>query len=260
MGQTPLVQPPFASQLAASKDRAMGQTPSLQHGYMIWDQSSGNLGYSGGSYNGRALFQFMYNPEQISAQFAVDATSAQAAMMYNAPGASDVLAMPLSQSVSWTLYFDRTFEVNYNSRNGAVNDPAVIGVQTDVIQMMQFTGMLSNQAAGLSTIKTPTVNKGGVMMNIFSWVYFGQPNNNTGIDPSSTPALANQLGYYGFISSWDVTYTAFSQNMVPMRCSMDIAFNLLPSTSSSYLTNGALAEGVETTYGVLKNYVAPKTS
>src|SRR5215472_728707 len=134
--QTLLVQPPFAAQLSASRDRAMGDTPHLQKGYMIWDVSSGNVGYKGGPYNGRATFQFMYNPQQIQAAFAVESNQAQAAMLYNAPGASAVLAIPLSQSVAWTLYFDRTYEVNYSRPNGKANDPAIIGVQADVVQMM----------------------------------------------------------------------------------------------------------------------------
>jgi hypothetical protein len=177
-------------------------------------------------------------------------------MLYNAPGASSVLAIPLSQGVSWTLYFDRTFEVNFSHPNGTPNDPSVIGVQADIVQMMQFTGMLSNMASGLSKIKTPVVNKGGVMMNIFSWVYFGQNVTNGG---HYTKASAeNRLGYYGFVNSWDVTYTAFTQNMVPYRATMDVSFQMLPSTSSSYLSNGAMAQGVLDPYGNLKNYVAPK--
>lgn len=257
MGQTPLTQPAFAKQLSATKDQALGITPNLQKGYMIWDVAGGNVGYSGGPYNGRSVFNFMYNPETISATFATEATSAQASMLYNAPGASDILAIPLSQSVTWTLYFDRTFEVNYNHPNNTVNDPAIIGVQADVVQMMQFTGMLSNLAAGLSNIKTPHVNKGGVMMNIFSWVYFGKNVTPPG-GPYSKTIYENRLGYYGFVSGWDVNYTAFTQNMVPYRATMDVSFQMLPSTSSSYLSNGALAQGVLDPYGNLKNYVAPK--
>jgi hypothetical protein len=256
--QTPLTQPPFASQLSPARDQAMGLTPHLQKGYMIWDVASGNIGYSGGPYNGRAVMNFMYNPQTIQATYATEATSAQAAMLYNAPGASSILSIPLSQAVSWTLYFDRTYEVNYNRPNNTVNDPAVIGVQADVVQMMQFTGMLSNMAAGLSNIKTPVVNKGGVMMNIFSWVYFGQNITPAHQGYLSRTIAENRLGYYGFVSGWNVTYTAFTQNMVPYRATIDMSFQMLPSTSASYLSNGALAQGVLDPYGNLKNYVAPK--
>lgn len=252
-----LIQPPFAAQLSASRDRAMGVTPHLQKGYMIWDVQSGNLGYKGGPYGGRAVFNFMYNPEQINASFSVESNQAQAMMLYNAPGASSVLAIPLSQSVNWTLYFDRTYEVNYNRPNGTLNDPAVIGVQADVVQMMQFTGMLSNRASGLSHVKHPVTNKGGIMMNIFSWVYFGQNVTETG-QHQTRHASVNRLGYYGFVNAFSVDYTAFTQSMVPYRAQMDVSFQILPSTSSSYLSNGAMAQGVLDPYGNLKNYVAPK--
>lgn len=256
-----LVQPPFAKQLSATRDQAMGHTPNLQKGYMLWDQPGGNgaLGYVGGSYNGRAKFDFMYNPQAITASFATESTNTQAAMLYSNPGASDILAIPLSQSASWTLYFDRTYEVNFNRPNNTVNDPAVIGVQADIVQMMQFTGMLSNVAAGLSTVKYPTVNKGGVMMNIFAWVYFGQNTNHPG-GPYSRTIAENRLGYYGFVQAWDVTYTAFTQNMVPYRATMDVTFQMLPSTSASQAgdSKGALAQGVLDPYGNLKNYTSPK--
>jgi hypothetical protein len=258
--QTPLVQPPFAAQLNPAKDRALGLTPHLQHGYMIWDQQGGNggLGYAGGRYNGRSVFNFQYNPQTVSASFATESTSAQASMLYNAPGASDILAIPLAQSVNWTLYFDRTFEVNYDKPNNTVNDPAVIGVQADVISIMQFTGMLSNLAAGLNNIKTPVVNKGGVMMNIFSWVYFGNNVPPVGNGHYSRTIFENRIGYYGFVSGWNVDYTAWTQNMVPYRATISLTFQLLPSTSSSYLSNGALAQGVLDPYGNLAKYTSPK--
>ena len=42
------------------------------------------------------------------------------------------------------LYFDRTYELNYGGNSSAVNDPAVVGVQADVYQFMQFTGILAD--------------------------------------------------------------------------------------------------------------------
>lgn len=264
--QVPLNQPPFAPQLYNPTAAPMGAEPHLQHGYMIWDVSGGNgLGYTGGPYNGRALFKFLFNPQNIYASFATEVTTAQASLLYNMPGASSTIAIPLSQSVQWTLYFDRTFEVNYNKPSGQVNDPAIIGVQADVLQMMQFTGMLSNLAAGsayMNTNSTKTApkvtNKGGIMTNILSWVYFGQPVPHSAKSKVKVPALQNQLAYYGFVSGWDVNYTAFTQEMVPYRATMDITFQLMPSTSASQNKTGALAQGILDPYGNLANYVAPK--
>jgi len=255
--QTPLVQPPFASQLSPARAPGIGVTPVLQHGYMIWDQQGGlsGLGYAGGPYNGRAVFNFQYNPQTISASFATETTTAQASMIYNAPGASDILAIPLAQSVSWTLYLDRTYEVNFGKPNNTENDAAVIGVQADVVQLMQFTGMLSAATAGAKA-KTASVNKGGVMVNVFSWTYFGKNVTPSGKHPATI--FENRLGYYGFVQGWNVDYTAFTQAMVPYRATITINFQMLPSIASSYLGNGALAQGVLDPYGNLKNYVTPK--
>jgi hypothetical protein len=48
------------------------------------------------------------------------------------------------QTVSWQLYFDRTFELLYGGSPASQNDPGVIGVQADVLQFMQFTGVLAS--------------------------------------------------------------------------------------------------------------------
>lgn len=260
--QALLIQPPFAAQLSASRDQAMGITPNLQKGYMIWDNAGGGpggvLGYKGGHYNNRAVFNFMYNPTTVQASFATESTGTQANMLYSTPGSSNILAVPLSQSAQWTLYFDRTYEVNYGIANNTTNDPSVIGVQADVVSLMQFTGMLSNKEAGVSTLKYPSVNKGGVMMNIEAWCYFGQNVNHnlqSGKHYSRTIA-ENRLGYYGFVQAWDVNYTAFTQDMVPYRATVDITFQMLPSTTASQASwsSGAMAQGVLDPFGNLKNY------
>lgn len=257
--QVPLNQPAFAPQLYNPSAAPLGEHPVLQHGYMIWDVAGGNgMGYSGGPYHGRSVFKFLFNPQNIMASFATEVTTAQASLLYNMPGASSTIAIPLSQSVSWTLYFDRTYEVNYHKPNGQINDPAIIGVQADVMQMMQFTGMLSNLAAGASAKTPKVVNKGGIMTNIFSWVYFGQPVPHAANKKSHVPALQSQLAYYGFVSGWDVNYTQFTADNVPFRATMDISFQLLPSTNAVSNKTGALAQGILDPYGNLSNYVAPR--
>lgn len=253
--QTPIVQPAFATQLTATKDQAMGLTPNLQKGYMIWDVAGGNMGYTGGAYGGRCTFNFMYNPEQVNASYSIQDTSLQAALMFNNPGASSVVAVPLSQYVSWTLYFDRTFEVNYGQPSGANNDPAIIGVQADVLQMMQFTGMLSNQMNSSTTSAGSLLaNKGGIMGNIYSWVYFGQNVDQQGSANGGNSAAANRLGYFGFVSGWEVTYTAWTQNMVPYRCSMSVSFQILAAPSMATASNSLVTSGLLDAYGTLQNY------
>jgi hypothetical protein len=43
--------------------------------------------------------------------------------------------------------------------------------------------------------------------------------------------------YYGYVDSFDVTFTHFTQFMVPMRAAVDVSFTLLPLNTTS-LTYG----------------------
>ena len=116
----------------------------LQRGYMIWAQQN-FLSYTGGPLgDGRDMINFLFNPSTVNTDYNVANASLQAAMMYTVPGDSGNLLAPLlQQTVSWQLYFDRTYELNYGGNSGQVNDPAVIGVQADIYQFMQFTGILA---------------------------------------------------------------------------------------------------------------------
>src|SRR5581483_7972601 len=71
---------------------------------------------------------------------------------------------------------------------------------------------VTNSQGAKSTV-SPIASTQGPMMLIPIWLFFG---NVTG-----------GLSYYGYVSDWSVTYTHFSQYMVPMRCAVDIDFTLL---------------------------------
>jgi hypothetical protein len=147
---------------------------------MIWDQPMTSL-YSGGGPlgDGRDMINFLFNPSTVSTDYNVGNVSLQAAMMYQVRGDSGDLLAPLMQTVSWQLYFDRTFELLYGGSPASQNDPGVIGVQADVLQFMQFTGVLSSLSSSQANavLGTPTQGSaptsGGIMMLIPSWVYFG---------------------------------------------------------------------------------------
>ena len=59
----------------------------------------------------------------------------------------------------------------------------------------------------------------GVMQLTFLYVYFSYPGYG--------------LEYYGYIDSWDVQFTHFTQSMIPMRCVCDISFTLLPPPTAA---------------------------
>ena len=238
------IQPKFAPQIRNLPSPLGVQLP-VKRGYMISEAGGGNLGYSGGELgDGRDIINFLFNPSTITTDYNVANASLQAAMMYQVPGDSGNLLSPLTmQTVSFSLYFDRTYELNYGGNSSAVNDPAVIGVQADIYQFMQFTGVLAtlnnSQATSVlggvgATGAGAPATTGGIMMMIPSYVYFGdafqqmyQNNSNSNLN-----AIASQMVYYGFISEWTPTYTHFTNNMVPIRASIDVTFTMLPSAPS----------------------------
>lgn len=236
-----VIQPKFAEQIRNLPSPLGVQLP-VRRGYMIWADSGGNLGYTGGQLgDGRDIINFLFNPTTITTDYNIANASLQAAMMYQVPGDNGNLLSPLlTQTVSFQLYFDRTYELNYGGNSSAKNDPAVIGVQADIYQFMQFTGIRATldktQAesvlggVGAQGAGAPTTT-GGIMMMIPSYLYFGnafqQMNQNA--SNSNFNAIAQQMVYYGYISEWTPTYTHFTTNMVPLRASIDITFTMLPS-------------------------------
>lgn len=242
-----VIQPKFADQiqnLTAPLGVQAGGAEGFQRGYMIWADKGGNLGYAGGPLgDGRDMIRFLFNPSTVSSDYNIGNASLQAAMMYQVPGDNGNLLSPLTmQTVSWQLYFDRMYELNYNGNSSAINDPAVIGVQADIYQFMQFTGVLAqlNRAqansvfggSGSSTsggVQSSTT--GGIMMMIPCYVYFGNAlaQMNTNVNSSNFNALASQLAYYGFISEWSVNYTHWTSSMVPIRAAVSVNFTMLPT-------------------------------
>jgi hypothetical protein len=232
----PIVQPAFASQITNLKYPLTGtQYGTLQRGYMVWDSTALPTGYSSA-----AQVNFLFNPSTVTASYSlIPDTSVQAAMLFPTAYNSTDLRVPLSQTVEWSLLFDRTFELwgayaaGTNSEiqqqiqvNSGTNNASAVGVMVDINAMQQFTGMYANfysgtsaaeQSASGSTIASSLYNQQGIMMPIYSYVWFG----------------SNTLFYYGYVSEWDVTITHWTQYMIPMRCVINVTFTMLPTPATS---------------------------
>lgn len=222
-------QPNFAPQLTnkAFPLSGPGASYTLQTGYMIWDQIMPG-------YSQRASIQYLYNPSTVSSDYNIADTYAQAALNFPNPGDTAMLAIPLSQTVQWSLMFDRTFELMGSyAANGLPNsiatvnsgtsatDAGTIGVQADVLAFMQFTGILANWAGGAASslgaqAQSLLAGNSGVMCMWPSWAVFANSN------------VANGLTYYGFISEWSVQYTHWTQFNVPIRCVISVYWTMLP--------------------------------
>lgn len=197
---------------------AFGSFRALQHGYMIW--ANPIRGFSD-----LAKVHFLYNPSTVEADYSVSDSSVGASLLFPNPGDKADLRVPLSQTVSWSILYDRTYELwgSYNEHGNPrqsigrdKNNPAVVGIQADIFQMQQFTGMtVGYDEGGVSKVTNDSTFAGhqGIIQLIPSWVFFGGPQN---------------LSYYGYISEWDCQVTHWTQYMVPMRCVININFTMLP--------------------------------
>lgn len=219
---TPIQQPMFDYRIyrRAFPLQSSGSS-SLVRGGMVWEQP-----ISG--FNSRAQIHYLYNPSTVEADYAISDASVAASLLFPNPGDHADLRVPLSQTVSWSILFDRTYELwgSYSNdgnplhSNGAdKNNPQVVGVMADIIQMQQFTGMTVGYASGgiPTTTNNPFTGRQGIIQMIPSYAFFGGPNN---------------LTYYGYISEWNAQITHWTEFMVPMRCVIDISFTMLPPTKN----------------------------
>lgn len=245
------VHAPFDKRITSITLPGSSSSQKLARGRM--KQASNMPGYST-----PFVVNFLYNPSTVEATYYVQSSGAGLAMLFPNPGDASDLAVPINQSVSWTIMYDRTYELNsgaYDTSGNVVSgstaqptpegvtaDPTVYGVWADIAQFQFFTGMMltAGQAQGqngvTSGVQTPasqTVNfagSQGFMMMVPCYVYFGG-------------GIQSNINYYGYISEWDVTYTHWTQWMVPMRCVVDISFTMLPPPAKKTSTTGSTGAG-----------------
>lgn len=218
---------------AAQQDFGGGPT-ELQRGLIVWDKK--------GSYSSPPVFNFLFNPTTVTASYDMDASDVASSLLYRTPGDTAAAVYAMNQSVSLSLYFDRTFElwgsydatgtprskptttITPTSKTSAnvsqtydLMDATVYGVEVDIMAMKQITGQLE-QATGKSGVPTsfsPGISEQGVMTMVPSWMFIG-PADGTG-----------GLSYYGYVSDFSVTVTHFTQWMIPQRCIINLDFALL---------------------------------
>lgn len=213
----------------------------LKHGYMQWYKPMPG-------YSNVAHVYFLYNPSTVSASYPASDSSVAASLMFPTGFDDTNLRVPLYQTVEFSILFDRTYELwqsvgpDANTDPGSSgNNPAVVGVLADIIQMKQFTGMnigyTTQNSDSPNTTSSSSIQPGqqGIVQMVPSYVYFGDTNN---------------LWYYGYVSEWDVTITHWNQNMVPMRCVIDISWAILPLPQTQAGGSGSVTNSSNTNWSV----------
>lgn len=160
---------------------------------------------------------FLYNPSTVSVNHSVDMSNLVYSD-YNRPKDSiGTYNTPLNASASFTLLFDRTYEMTDLKYVGKAVQRR--GVLEDVDSLYRITGINSKQEYNVTEGDfrpegTPRFVKGPMQMNPCHF-YFGD-------------GASSALALFGFIQSLGIQYTHWNQFMVPQRTAIQIGVTLLP--------------------------------
>jgi hypothetical protein len=150
--------------------------------------------------NGNYALYFIFNPNEVAVSFAMSTSVAPPIYAYTntSTGTAQGTAAAAyigNQSVSWSLIFDRTYDMWKDSTSR--------GVLTDVAALYNVLGTFQTQGA------VPVSNPVQVV--------FGR--NGKG---DATTGSGQLWGFTGFITYAVVTYGIFRYNMIPSRCEVDL--------------------------------------
>jgi hypothetical protein len=195
--------------------------PKLTRGFIIAEKPINNVRYR---------CNFLYNPSVLNVAHSVD-SNVLADPNSQVPDdvTSGVFLMPLSQSVNFTLLFDRTYELWDSSKltgDARIQVP-LYGVAYDVLSLYKITGIAAPMTLPAQGTAADATALSGLQKGAFSGGPAGPMVN--------TPAYAvigSSLSYYGFITELDVQYTHWTQSMVPQRGQVSVTMNLLPTPPS----------------------------
>jgi hypothetical protein len=144
---------------------------------------------------------FLYNPNQITASWSIDPTNLPPLSTAGQPLAPNIA---VGQTVSWSLVFDRTYDIFYdpNPQNNR-------GVLSDVAALYNVMGVF--ESGGQTPYLVPVQ------------VVFGKTDSG---------AL---WGFQGYIVGATITYGIFKHNMIPARCEVDLQMmaRYIPSSISA---------------------------
>lgn len=168
---------------------------------------------------------FLYNPSTITESRSVDVSQQVLPDYARVPGDPGQYKTGLNTTVGFSLLFDRTFEL-WDSKYLNTD----VGQYGCLMDVNAFYNLLNINQKQQHTYQSGPVEKfskqtytmivQGNMSVVPCNVYFGTTAPGT-------------LQYFGYISSLTVTYTHFSQLMIPMRCAVDVGFTSMAATTTT---------------------------
>lgn len=167
--------------------------------------------------------KFMFNPAVVAVDYAINNRVIPMNQMTSAQLQSKSF-FPGSTTLSFSLLFDRTYDVYYGPKSAAAPDLRKIGVRADIYALEAVVGVHSAQTEnkfdekGASSGNTTadrgvknSVNLVGNMVMTPVYILFGGGEDTAGLAFACT------------ITGLRVNYALFSENMIPTRCSVDIS-------------------------------------
>jgi hypothetical protein len=218
---------------------------------------------------------FQFNPTEIDMSYGFDSSVTallNPSFLSSDAGTQSSQGLMLNNSISFTLLFDRTYEVwtgmNYNKSAQASQEQALINalnksatsLSSNLIDPTRIAATDKANASALSSTKANQFGpyKFGVMWDVWAIErlagIFGQYN---GLPPSGPPAasittvkfgpdavggtLSNTtslgggyaLGFTGWMTAMEVQYTRFDASMVPTRCAVGLTFEQIYSLQAA---------------------------
>lgn len=211
---------PFLQNAGGYQGSAGGKT--LTRGFIIMENAVNNVKYR---------CNFLYNPSVVNLTHMLDSSVLADA---NSQVPDDVTSghylMPLSQSVTFSLLFDRTYELwdPSNLYGDAAQAVPLYGVAYDVLSLYKITGI----AAPMVVPADGTAADQTSALSAFSKGMFSGGPAGPMINTQVYAVLGPSLSYYGYINELDIQYTHWTQAMIPMRCEVDVTMTLLPTPTS----------------------------
>lgn len=166
---------------------------------------------------------FLYNPSTIAESRSLDLNNQIYPSYARNPDDPGQHKTGLNATVSFSLLFDRTYELWDSSYVGT--DAGTYGVMVDVnafYNLLNINQVNVNSPVSLATSEFAAQNKfalivQGTMSAIPIDLYFGYQS-------------AGALKYFGYVTEFDITYTHFTQKMVPQRCAINVGFQVMSET------------------------------
>lgn len=212
-----ILNPPFDPRMRRIGSRIVNPKPLKRGWIRTGPEESENL-----------RINFLFNPSEINVTHSIDSnipSNEQVNQNPNRVPGSTAMYVETGMGLSFSLLFDRTYEM-YTRDKSQQNFARAYGVYSDVAAFYRYLNIIPDLPFNSPAhIRLPGSDpETGGALDMTGWTAIS-PHRPAQLR-SSYVYIGTRMFYYGYINSFDVTYTHWSHDMVPIRCRVDIGFTL----------------------------------